>query len=81
MTGDAAELGAVLADHLDVDAVWAFGAAGTSALVEAKSAGNLKRTFVDHGRAIDWFDRAAAEGRLFLREATSVKNIWVPWGE
>ena len=29
----------------------------------------------------EWFDAEDAEGREFLREATQVKNIWVPYGE
>jgi aldehyde dehydrogenase (NAD+) len=42
--------------------------------------GNLKRTFVDHGRMFDWHD-AASEGLPFLRQAVQVKNIWVPYGD
>jgi aldehyde dehydrogenase (NAD+) len=49
--------------------------------VEALSIGNLKRTFVDHGRVIDWNDDALAQGSLFLREAVQVKNIWIPYGD
>jgi aldehyde dehydrogenase (NAD+) len=29
----------------------------------------------------DWFDRAEGEGREFLRRATEVKNVWIPYGE
>lgn len=81
VTGSAVELGRVLAAHNDVDAVWAFGDAELSAEVEKLSTGNLKRTFVDYGKAVDWYDTAAAEGPLFLRRATDVKNIWIPYGE
>ncbi len=80
VTGDTAELAKTLAQHNDVDAVWAFGSAELSTQVERDSIGNLKRTFVDYGRAIDWFD-ASGEGELFLRRATEVKNIWIPYGE
>ena len=38
-------------------------------------------TFVDYGRRIDWSDPKAAEGAIFLRRATEIKNIWVPYGE
>ena len=31
--------------------------------------------------ARDWFDPASGEGREFLREATQVKNVWVPYGD
>ncbi|QDY71722.1 aldehyde dehydrogenase family protein (plasmid) [Qingshengfaniella alkalisoli] len=81
VTGDAQSLAGTLAAHNDVDAVWAFGSAELSKLVEEKSAGNLKRTFVDYGRAIDWTDPTAAEGQLFLRRATEYKNVWIPYGE
>jgi aldehyde dehydrogenase (NAD+) len=40
----------------------------------------MKRTWATwHGR--DWLDARQGEGREFLREATQVKNIWVPYGE
>ncbi|WP_407945156.1 aldehyde dehydrogenase family protein [Oryzicola mucosus] len=81
VTGSAEELAKSLATHNDVDALWAFGTAELSAMVEKLSIGNLKRTFVDHGKATDWQDRAAAEGTLYLRRAVDIKNIWIPYGE
>ncbi len=33
---------------VDVDAVWAFGSEAQSEAVERLSAGNMKRSFVDH---------------------------------
>ncbi|NKJ46224.1 aldehyde dehydrogenase [Burkholderia sp. SG-MS1] len=80
VTGERAALLPALARHDDVDAVWCFGEAADSTLVERESVGNLKRTFVDHGRQFDWFDRAS-EGRPFLRQAVQVKNIWIPYGD
>jgi aldehyde dehydrogenase (NAD+) len=80
VTGDSQEMAEVLASHGDVDAVWAFGTPELSAKVEALSAGNLKRTFVDYGQAIDWF-APAAEGLEWLRKACEIKNIWIPYGE
>jgi aldehyde dehydrogenase (NAD+) len=80
VTGERAALLPALARHDDVDAVWCFGEAADSTLVERESVGNLKRTFVDHGRQFDWFDRAS-EGRAFLRQAVQVKNIWIPYGD
>ena len=50
-------------------------------MVEAASIGNLKATWVNHGRAVDWASAAQAQGRSWLRHATQVKNIWVPYGE
>ncbi|PVX76387.1 aldehyde dehydrogenase family protein [Paraburkholderia unamae] len=80
LTGERAALLPALAKHDDVDALWCFGAAGDSALAERESVGNLKRTFVDHGREVDWFDRTSA-GLPFLRQAVQVKNIWIPYGD
>ena len=78
LTGSHAELAPVLAAHADVDAVWSFSSADVSGVVERESAGNLKRTWVNHGRATDW---AGADARAFLAAATEVKSIWVPYGE
>ena len=41
----------------------------------------MKRTFTDYGHTRDWFAPAQGEGEEFLREASEVKNIWVPFGE
>jgi aldehyde dehydrogenase (NAD+) len=80
VTGDPGELGKSLAGHMDVDAVWCFAGADLSALIERESAGNLKRTWVNRGRARDWTG-PEGEGRAFLREATEIKTVWVPYGE
>jgi len=40
----------------------------------------MKRTWVDYGTGRDWFSSRAA-GAEFLRHATEVKNIWVPYGD
>ncbi|WP_206995050.1 aldehyde dehydrogenase family protein [Trinickia mobilis] len=80
LTGARSALLPALAKHDDVDALWCFGLADEAALVERESIGNLKRTFVDHGRRLDWFDRSS-EGLPFLRQAVQVKNIWIPYGD
>jgi aldehyde dehydrogenase (NAD+) len=80
VTGTHTELAKPLAGHLDVDAVWSFSSTDLSAQVESESAGNVKRTWVNHARSRDWFG-AEGEGREFLRQATEVKTIWVPYGE
>ena len=80
VTGERAALLPALAKHDDVDALWCFGSAADSTLVERASVGNLKRTFVDHGREFDWFDRST-EGTAWLRQAVQVKNIWIPYGD
>ncbi|MES2435952.1 MAG: aldehyde dehydrogenase family protein [Pseudomonadota bacterium] len=79
VTGDPQPLAEALATHADVDALWAFGSEALSESVERLSASNLKRSFVDHGRLTDW-NHPSAEGADWLRHATSVKNIWIPYG-
>jgi len=80
VTGSPAELAKTLAGHMDVDAVWSFSSAPLSAMIEREAAGNLKRTWVNQGRARDWMG-PEGEGRVFLRAATEVKTVWVPYGE
>jgi aldehyde dehydrogenase (NAD+) len=80
VAGRAMELGKTLAEHDDVAAVWSFRDEAASAMVKAASIGNLKQVFTNDGKAIDWFARAS-EGRRWLRYATQVKNVWVPYGE
>ena len=79
LTGSHAELAPTLAAHADVDALWCFSSSPLSGVVEAASAGNLKRTWVNDGQARDWMG-AAGEGRGFLEQATEIKTIWVPYG-
>ncbi len=81
VTGRRAALAKTLAGHADVDAMWYFADRAGSEMTERESVSNLKRTFVSHGRAIDWLDPAAGEGEIFLRQAVQVKNIWIPYGE
>ncbi len=81
VTGVRDELAKTLAEHDEVAALWYYGSAEGSAMVERASAGNLKRTWVSHGKAIDWFNPAQGQGAEFLRSAVQVKNIWVPYGE
>lgn len=81
VTGVKDELAAVLAKHDAVQAMWYFGSREGSEVVERESAGNLKATWVNFGAKRDWYDPVQAEGREFLRHATRVKNIWVPYGE
>jgi aldehyde dehydrogenase (NAD+) len=80
VTGDRDGLSKVLAEHDDVEAMWYFGSRDGVQAVEAASASNMKRTWATwHDR--DWLDADDGEGREFLRAATHVKNIWVPYGE
>jgi aldehyde dehydrogenase (NAD+) len=79
VTGEADGLAKILAEHLDVDAVWFCGSAAGGKAVEEASAGNMKRIWLPGAR--DWRDARQGEGREFLRHATQVKNIWIPYGE
>jgi aldehyde dehydrogenase (NAD+) len=79
VTGIRKELAPVLAAHDDVDSIWFYGPREEAADVEKLSAGNMKRTHVEW-EPVDWMDHRAGQGEEFLREATQVKNIWVPYG-
>ncbi|MCB2092316.1 MAG: aldehyde dehydrogenase family protein, partial [Alphaproteobacteria bacterium] len=81
VTGDQDDLAKVLANHDDVDGIWYFGSQAGSQMVEHDSAENMKRTWVSHGKYRDWANPAHGVGEVFLRMATQVKNIWVPYGE
>jgi aldehyde dehydrogenase (NAD+) len=81
VTGDRESLARTVADHDDISAFWYFGTAEGSKQVEERSAGNLKASWVNHGRGVLWADAQQGQGREFLRRATQVKNIWVPYGE
>ncbi|HEX4200509.1 MAG TPA: aldehyde dehydrogenase family protein [Chthoniobacterales bacterium] len=81
VTGNQLELAKVLAQHLEVAALWFFGKKPGSEMVERESAGNLKATWVTYGKARDWLAPEQSQGEEFLRHATQVKNIWVPYGE
>ncbi|MDX5384620.1 MAG: aldehyde dehydrogenase family protein, partial [Rhodobacterales bacterium] len=80
LTGNHAELAPTLAAHMDVDAVWCFSSTPLSGQIEAASASNLKRTWVNDGLARDWMG-TAGEGHAFLEQSTEIKTIWVPYGE
>ena len=80
VTGKRDELAKVLAEHDDVDAVWYRGSQEGVRAVEFASAGNMKRTWASW-EEVDWRSGEDGEGREYLREATQVKNIWIPYGE
>ena len=80
VTGGALALAKVLAEHDDVEAMWYFGSREGVQTVEHASASNMKRTWCSW-RERDWTDGIQGEGREFLRAATQVKNIWIPYGE
>jgi len=80
ITGTKDALAKVLAEHDDVDGMWYFGTPAGVKAVELASAANMKRTWAS-ARGRDWLDPRQGEGREFLRRASEVKNIWIPYGE
>jgi aldehyde dehydrogenase (NAD+) len=81
VAGRPPELAKTLAEHDDVDAIWCFREPADSTLVKAASVGNLKQVWTNDKYDIDWFDNKQCDGRYFMRHATQIKNIWVPYGE
>jgi aldehyde dehydrogenase (NAD+) len=80
VTGSKDGLAKVLAEHDDVDGLWYVGNPAGVTAVELASAANMKRTWAT-ARGRDWLDPRQGEGREFLRRASEVKNIWIPYGE
>ncbi|MEP1943134.1 MAG: aldehyde dehydrogenase family protein, partial [Sulfitobacter sp.] len=78
LTGPHSDIATPMAGHMDINAVWNFSAPEHDATIEAASASNLKRTWVQNGAAQDWM---APVAQSFLMQATQIKNIWVPYGE
>lgn len=81
VTGNRDVLTDVLAKHYDIEGLWYWGDRKGSKLVEEEAAATMKRTWVNHGKHHDWMDPDQGEGEVFLRKATEIKNIWIPYGE
>lgn len=77
ITGTPEELEKTLAEHDAIQAIWHFGTKEGGAMTQKGSAGNLKQTWCQMGKSLDW---CATPSREFLRRATQIKNIWVPYG-
>lgn len=80
VTGQPDVLTKSLAEHQDVDAIWYYGSAVGSYHVEALAAENMKRTLVNYGEEVDWVHMTESQSQTLLREATHIKNVWVPMG-
>lgn len=80
VTGAKDELAQVLAKHDDVDAIWYFGNKDGCTQMELLSADNMKRTWVNYGKYRNWLDKTQGEGAVFLKHASQIKNIWIPYG-
>jgi aldehyde dehydrogenase (NAD+) len=81
VTGDREELAKTLAGHDEVASLWYHGSSAGCAAVEKASAGNLKSTWTNQGKHYDWRNDTQAQGEDYLRHATQIKNIWIPYGE
>ena len=75
LTGPREDLASVLAGHDDVAALWYHG--GGLAAVDRAATGNLKPVWPVPD--LRWTDETA-QGAEFLRRATRVKTIWLPYG-
>ncbi|MCH7507462.1 MAG: aldehyde dehydrogenase family protein [Proteobacteria bacterium] len=81
VTGNQEVLAEVLAKHYDIEGLWYWGSRQGSRMVEEESAATMKRTWVNYGLYHDWEDDEQGQGESFLRKATEIKNIWIPYGE
>jgi aldehyde dehydrogenase (NAD+) len=81
VTGDSANLGTVLAKHDDVAGLWVAGTKTECTQACKLSTGNMKIIWTNNGKQLDWFDNQQSEGREWMRRASQVKNIWIPYGE
>jgi aldehyde dehydrogenase (NAD+) len=74
VTGNRDELAKTLAEHEDIDAIWYAGHEDGQRAVQQMSTSNMKRTWVLPAAGV------LPTAEAMLREATQVKNIWVPYG-
>ncbi len=81
VTGNPEVLTDILARHFDIEGLWYWGTREGSRLVEEHAAATLKRTWVNYGKFHDWESAEQGQGEAFLRKATEIKNIWIPYGE
>jgi aldehyde dehydrogenase (NAD+) len=78
ITGLRTELVDPLASHDGIDGLWYCADDDGGGAVERHAAANMKRTWLVGRR--DWTDTRQAAGEEFLRHATEIKNIWIPYG-
>ena len=70
-----------MSKHDNVDGIWISGTNEECETVKKFSVGNLKIIWTNDGKKIDWFDKSQSEGREWIRRASQVKNVWIPYGE
>lgn len=81
VTGARDAMATPLAKHYGVDALWYFGDRDGCALVEREAAENMKRTWLNYGKAYDFTSNRQFAARTMMERASEVKNIWVPYGD
>lgn len=80
VTGPIPTLTKTLSEHDAVDSLWVHADDKTCAMAERAGAVNMKRMWCSHGKALDWAS-PVFDGDALLRQASEVKNIWLPYGE
>ena len=81
VTGDRAALAKTLAEHDGVDALWFAGDAETlDRWSRRPRSATSSRPGPAAASTTTSRDKAKFEGDYFLRRATQVKNVWVPYG-
>ena len=79
VTSQHTNIARTLGSHDDIDALWSFSPHVETAALEQASAGNLKRTWLNHAGNPDWVSDDHIQ--LALSQATETKTVWVPYGE
>lgn len=80
VTGPKDELAKELAKHYDVDGIWYFGTKEGCKDIETLATDSMKRSWCSFGKYRDWMNDEQGEGEDFLKHATEIKNIWIPYG-
>ena len=82
LTAKQNELNLPLAQHENIDGIWAFSENSiTRSSIIKETAFNLKRFWCPTNNNIDWSSNSEEFLLEFLHQGSQVKNIWIPYGE
>lgn len=81
VTGERDAMAMPMAKHYGVDALWYFGSRDGCAAMEREAAENMKRTWLNYGKAYDFTSQTQFGARTMMERGSEVKNIWVPYGD
>ena len=82
LTAKQNELNLTLAQHENIDGIWAFSEnAKIRSSIIKETAFNLKRFWCPKNKNIDWSSNSEEFLLEFLYQGSQVKNIWIPYGE